>query len=104
MADVKRHRFVVAGVVVEGETMPTAADFLERLARKFESAAAAGRDLVDIRSGDLHAELGGYPSNNHRMPTCCQVMWNAKGRHDEVLQSPCSGRGANLLIRYRIPR
>lgn len=84
--------------------MPTTDDFRDQLAREFESATAAGKAYVDIRSGCLHTKLGGYPQNSHRMPACCKAMWDAKGGDDNVLCSPCSGQGANLVIRYRIPR
>lgn len=83
--------------------IPTADDFRDQLAREFESAAVAGMDYVDIRSGCLHAKLGGYPGD-HRMPVCCGVMHSAKGNDDKVLKSLPSGQGANLVIRYRIPR
>lgn len=88
-------------------TIPTADDFRDQLAREFESAEAAGCDHVDIRSGDLHAKLGGYPPNpgeNHRMRSCCKVMCATMGGDDDVLRSPPSGQGASLTIRYRIPR
>ena len=88
-------------------TIPTADDFRDQLAREFESAEAAGCDHVDIRSGDLHAKLGGYPpkpGENHRMRSCCNVMRAAMGSDDKVLCSPPSCQGANLVIRYRIPR
>ena len=85
-------------------SMPTADDFRNLLARKFESAAAGGEDHVVIRSGDLHRELGGYPGRSHRMRACCKVMCTAMGSGDKVLKSPPSGQGANLVIHYSIPR
>lgn len=38
------------------------------------------------------------------MPTCCNVMYAAMTQGDEVLRSPPKGKGANLFIRYRLPR
>jgi hypothetical protein len=38
------------------------------------------------------------------MPVCCAVMHAARRPGDEILSSPPSGRGASLLIRYRLPR
>lgn len=84
--------------------IPTADDFRDQLAKDFASAEAAGRDYVDILSSDLHTKLGGYPGPNHRMPVCCDVMHTEMGNDDKVLESPPSGRGATLEIRYRIPR
>ena len=86
------------------DMVPTADDFRDQLAREFESAAVAGRDYVDIRAGDLHTKLGGYPDPNHRMPVCCNVMHTEMGNGDKECESPSSGQGANLVIRYRIPR
>lgn len=84
--------------------MPTEADFRDQLAREFESATVAGRHYVDIRSGYLHEKVGGYPAQNHRMPVCCSVMHAAMYSGDKILQSPPSGQGATLVIRYKIPR
>lgn len=84
--------------------MPTAVDFRDQLAKEIESAEAAGKGYVDIRSGDLHTKLGGYPGPSHRMPVCCNVMRAEMHNGDEELESPPRGRGANLVIRYRIPR
>ena len=84
--------------------MPTAVDFRDQLAKEFESAEAAGKGYVDIRSGDLHTKLGGYPGPNHRMPVCCNVMRTEMSIDDKELRSPPRGRGANLVIRYTIPR
>lgn len=86
--------------------MPKADDFRDKLEMEFESAMADGQHHIDIRSVDLHAKCGDYPSGNgnHRMPACCKVMHAAMGSEDEVLKSPPSGQGASLVIRYRIPR
>ena len=86
------------------DAMPTTDDFRDQLAREFESAAVAGRDYVDIRSGDLHEKLGGYPKYSHRMKACCKAMRSVMGNDDKVLQSPPSGQGSTLEIRYKIPR
>jgi len=41
------------------------------LAAEFADAKRNGLDKVEIRSGDLHRSVGGYPGTNHRMPICC---------------------------------
>jgi len=86
--------------------LPTADDFRVALARHFERATRQGCAYVDIRSGDLHRELGGYPApaGGHRMPTCCHVMHQAKCAGDEVRSSPPSGLSTSLIIRYKLPR
>lgn len=57
-------------------------------------------EYIDLNSGQIHREVGGYPGNNHRMPVCCEVMYkNMKGT-DYVLSAPPKGNGASLNIRY----
>lgn len=57
-------------------------------------------DFIDLTSGDIHRELGGYPGNNHRIPVCCDTMRELMLVDDEVLESPPKGNGATLKIRY----
>ena len=84
--------------------MPTADDFRAELSRIFKQAEERGLPHVDVKSGDLHRRLGGYPGRSHQMPTCCSVMWSEQGQADQVISQPPSGKGATLVIRYRIPR
>lgn len=84
--------------------MPGKEDFREQLAKVFAAATAAQRTYVDVRSGDLHKQVGGYPARNHRMPVCCDVMYAEKDAHDTILCKPEKGKGASLLIRYQLPR
>ncbi len=60
--------------------------------------------FVDVKSGDLHRRIGGYPSYNHRMPICCSVMKNHMKTGDIILHEPPSDQGASLIIRYKLPR
>lgn len=80
--------------------LPTAKDFERELQAMFIAARKEGRPFIDIKSGDLHKKLGGYPGNNHRMPSCCSVMRSFMKEGDQVLFQPPSGRGASLEIRY----
>lgn len=84
--------------------MPGKEDFREQLEKVFAAAIAAQRTYVDVRSGDLHTQVGGYPAPNHRMSVCCDMMYAEVGTHDTILCKPRKGKGANLLIRYRLPR
>ena len=54
----------------------------------------------DIVSGELHREVGGYPSSSHHMPQCCQAMYNMMAGDDEILSAPPSGKGAYVKVRY----
>lgn len=55
---------------------------------------------LNIISGDVHRKVGGYPSKNHSMPLCCNVMYSMKKVEDVVLHSSPKGKGATLKIRY----
>lgn len=83
---------------------PNAEGFRKALSAVFESCSLAGKDIVEIRAGDLHREVGDYPGPNHRLSVCCYVMTKEIRDGDEILQTTPSGIGANLIVRYRIPR
>ena len=52
-------------------------DFERALATTLEEGATAGHRFLDVRAGDLHRRVGGYPGPSHRMPVCCSVMLTA---------------------------
>jgi 5-methylcytosine-specific restriction protein A len=81
---------------------PKAADFEAALDRLHEHAAAGGKPYVEVTSGDLHRQVGGYPGRGNRMPTCCRVMRRRLKVGDVVLTEPARGVGANLTIRYQL--
>ena len=78
--------------------------FRDQLHAECKKAAEQGRSHVDIGSGKLHETVGGYPGTNHRMPTCCTVMYDEMQSRDQVLKKPPKGKGASLTIRYKLPR
>ena len=82
----------------------TAQDFQDKLDNIFASAQNQGKLYVDVKSGDLHRRVGGYPGHNHRMPVCCEVMRRNMNIGDQILQEPPSGQGATLVVRYKLPR
>lgn len=83
---------------------PTAQDFQNKLKNIFTSAQSQGKPFVDVKSGDLHRRVGGYPGHNHRMPVCCDVMRRNMKPRDQILQEPPSGQGATIVIHYKLPR
>ena len=83
---------------------PTSQDFQKELDGIFASAQQKNKPYVDLKSGDLHRRVGGYPKRNHRMPVCCGVMKRNMKPEDQILQQPPSGQGATLIIRYNLPR
>lgn len=82
----------------------TTEDFQSELDKLFATAQEEGKQFVEVKSGDLHRSVGGYPGPNHRIPVCCTVMKRNMKPGDEILQQPPSGTGATLIIRYRLPR
>ena len=83
---------------------PTADEFRNVLHARFRRATLAGKSVVELRAGDLHEEVGGYPGSDHRMPSCCSVMRGEMASGDAVVHQPPKGDGVNLVIRFRLPR
>ena len=84
--------------------MPNTATFRNALWDEFRRAEAKGEPYIDICSGDLHRQVGGYPGPNHRMPQCCDAMYGEQRASDDVLAAPRKRKGASLIIRYQLPR
>jgi len=80
--------------------IPNARTFRNALENLFLEAQGRGLEYVDVVSRKLHATVGGYPSSNHRMPTCCSVMRQHMKATDLELSAPPKGKGAELRIRY----
>lgn len=85
-------------------TTPTIEDFRSRLRQRLRRAELGGGASVEINSGELHREVGGYPGADHRMRTCCGAMTSEMKTGDRVIQSPPKGHGASLTVRYALPR
>jgi hypothetical protein len=84
--------------------LPNADEFSRTLRSMLDSAGNLGLIAADVRAGDLHRRVGGYPGADHRMPLCCGAMRQAMKVGDEVVRGPASGQGASLVVRYRLPR
>ena len=83
---------------------PVAQDFVDSLDQIFSKAVELGLVAIEVKSGNLHRRVGGYPGDDHRMPVCCGVMRKEMKGIDSVMCEPPSGKGANLVIRYILPR
>jgi transcriptional regulator with XRE-family HTH domain len=83
---------------------PARQHFEDALEAILAVATREGRAHLDVKSGDLHRRVGGYPGAAHRMPVCCAVMEARMIQGDRILAAPPKGRGATLLIRYNLPR
>lgn len=81
-------------------TLPTAKDFVTEIERIKIDARSNGEQFVEIISGEVHKNIGGYPSNNHRMATCCTTMYSLMQPGDEIIEAPPKGKGAYLKIKY----
>jgi hypothetical protein len=82
--------------------MPSAWDFQNRLMAILNGARQTGKEYVDIESSNLHKQVGGDPSSNHRMPLCWDVMRRMMRAGDAVIEEPTTERGAKLIIRYMV--
>jgi hypothetical protein len=81
---------------------PNSDDFRKELSAQLRRAKTRGAAEVEINAGELHRAVGEYPSGEHRMPSCCEVMRAAMRSGDEVISEPPKGKGASLTIRYRL--
>ena len=79
-------------------------DFYIVVQEILSTAQKQGATEIAVNSGNVHRQVGGYPGSNHRMPMCCSAMRSVMREGDEIIQSPPSGYGARLTIRYRLPR
>jgi hypothetical protein len=79
-------------------------DFQTELDRIFSNISKLQLSFVDLKAGDLHHIAGDYPGSKHRMPICCDVMYKNMSPDDTVLEKPPKGKGANLIILYKLPR
>ena len=78
--------------------------FREEIGLRLSEASKAGRNYLDLNSGQIHRDLGGYPGKGHKMASCCDVMREIAKPGDRVISSPPKGKGASLTIRYQLPR
>jgi hypothetical protein len=81
---------------------PTAWDFQNQLMAILNGARQSGRSYIDVESGKLHQQVGGYANSNHKMPVCCEVMKRMMRFGDSVLSETASGQDATLTIRYTV--
>jgi len=84
--------------------MPTTDAFAAELRARLRRAERAGLAYLDVNSGQLHRDLGGYPGTPHNMPQCCDAMYAEQKTGDTIMSAPPKGKGASLTIRYRLPR
>ena len=77
-----------------------AIEFRNELMKIITIAKEGNKEYVDVKSGDLHSKVGGYPGKNHSMPSCCSVMRQMMGNRDVIVNQPPKGNGATLIIRY----
>ena len=81
-----------------------AAEFRAALSTLLSDAERTRQAYVDVRSGELHRVVGGYPGRLHALSTCCSVMRSVMRDGDREVEAPPKGVGASLVIRYRLPR
>lgn len=78
----------------------TADIFKEELEGMLTSARENGLDCLEVKAGNLHRRVGGYPSGKQQMRLCCQVMFQEMTERDEVYYAPTIGMGATMRVKY----
>ena len=78
--------------------------FRDALLELLQKAETLGFVAADVNSGQLHRRVGGYPGQDHKMPICCEVMYSEMNPSDEIVAQPDSGKGASVVVRYKLPR
>jgi hypothetical protein len=84
--------------------VPTKEEFRAELRSRLRAAELRGATYLEINSGQLHRDLGGYPGASHQMPSCCDAMYDEQRDGDLRLPGgPRKGKGV-ITIRYQLPR
>lgn len=73
------------------------AEFRQRLAH----AQRLWKSHVDLNSGELHRDAGGYPD---RMPVCCDATIGQMNTRDQIPDAASERTRATLTICYSLPR
>jgi len=84
--------------------MPSTEEFRTALCEVLTKADEFGFVAVEVNSGNLHRRVGCYPGQDHRMPICCDVMYAEMKTDDSIISQPESGKGASVVVRYKLPR
>ena len=79
---------------------PSTWDFRNKLMAILNTAEHSGQAYVDVEAGNLHAELGGDPKANRRMPTYHEIMTRMMRPGDLILKEPHNDDRTTMLIRY----
>lgn len=78
----------------------TAEVFKESLEDMLITAKEQGFEYLEVRAGNLHRKVGGYPSGHQCMRMCCDVMFQKMSDKDEVVYTPPVGKGATVKVKY----
>jgi hypothetical protein len=79
-------------------------DFRVALKAMLREAELRGARTTDVNARGLHRKVADYPTPDHRMPSCCDAMYEEQRPGDFVLSAPPTGHGTSLTVRYRLPR
>jgi hypothetical protein len=83
---------------------PSKKDFRAIIIIMLRTAQSYNKTYLDINAASLHRFVGGYPNQNHRMPSCNDAMRSLLNDNDQILKVPKKLYGASLTIRYHLPR
>lgn len=78
--------------------------FSDAITALLAHAQEQGRPHVEINAGELHRQVGGYPSPDNRMQTCCASLLASMGGGDVVIFESERPDDASLTVRFALPR
>jgi hypothetical protein len=86
--------------------VPTSEDFKTELYRMMNEALFEGKTTAEINAGDLHKASGRLPRPESQNTGVLRSHPRgvAPEAGDVILEEPPSGQGANLTIRYVLPK
>lgn len=73
---------------MDGNKPPTREDFQNKLNEIFQFAEEHNLIAITVKSGNLHNLVQKVKDGNHRMPICCDVMYQNMKTEDIVVESP----------------
>src|SRR5215510_9368331 len=81
---------------------PSAWDFQNQLIAILNGARQSGQPYIDVESGKLHQQVGGFAKSHHKMPVCCEVMKTMMRFGDSVVRETANGQDSTVTIRYTV--
>lgn len=73
-------------------------DIREYIKEMKRQAQSAGREVLVLRSGDIHKDLG----LKNWLPAVCKAMYDCMETGDVILHTTPSGKSSTIQIEYKL--